>query len=359
MTRYEQVLKELSGEARTWVVSGAAGFIGSNLVEALLKLNQRVIGIDNFSTGHRDNLEQVRAAVTDKQWWRLRFLEGDIRSLPTCRQACASADFVLHHAALGSVPKSLSDPVASHESNVSGFLNMLVASRDAGVSRFVYAGSSATYGDHPALPQVESQIGRALSPYAVTKHINELYADIFARCYGIEAIGLRYFNVFGPRQDPEGAYAAVIPKWAAAMIRNEPVYINGDGETVRDFCFVENVIQANVLAATTENREAVNQVFNIALNEGTSLNQLFDIMRTLLEPHFPHLRDLRPGYRDFAPGDVRLSRADIGKASELLGYRPTWRAADGLTRTVEWYMERAEAGRAAPDDRRQAVLSAL
>jgi len=344
MTTFEETTQKLQDSPRTWLITGIAGFIGSNLAEALLKLNQRVIGLDNFSTGHHANLEQVQQAVTHKQWWRLRFVEGDIRSAGTCRQVCASADFVLHHAALGSVPQSLADPVACHASNVNGFLNMLMGAREAGVSRFVYASSSATYGDHPGLPQVETHIGRALSPYAVSKHVNELYADIFARCYGMQSIGLRYFNVFGPRQDPAGAYAAVIPKWAAAMIRNEPVHINGDGETMRDFCYVENVVQANLLAATVENAEAVNQVYNIALNEGTTLNQLFETMRALLAPHFPHLNELRPVYRDFAPGDVRLSRADIAKACALLSYQPAWRASDGLARTMDWYVGRLPRG---------------
>jgi len=270
----------------------------------------------------------------------LRFMEGDIRSLETCREACHSVERVLHQAALGSVPRSIEDPIASHASNVTGFLNMLVAARDSGVARFVYAGSSATYGDHPALPKVEDQIGRALSPYGVTKHVNELYADVFGRCYGLEWMGLRYFNVFGPRQDPDGAYAAVIPKWIAAMIRNETVYINGDGETARDFCYVDNAVQANLLAAMVEDAESINQVYNIAVNERTSLNELFEIIRKALEPRHEQLRSAAPVYREFRPGDVRLSQADIGKAERLLGYLPAWRAKEAIARTVDWYASR-------------------
>jgi UDP-N-acetylglucosamine 4-epimerase len=340
MTKYDEVQERLKSRPRTWVVTGAAGFIGSNLLEALLKLDQKVVGLDNFSTGNAGNLAQVKEAVTDGQWRNLRFIEGDIRSLDTCRRACRIADFVLHQAALGSVPHSIEHPIGAHDSNLTGFLNMLVAARAAGVSRFVYAGSSATYGDHPGLPQVEDQIGRLLSPYALTKYVNELYTEIFARCYEFDSVGLRYFNVFGPRQDPNGAYAAVIPKWVASMIRHEPVFINGDGETVRDFCYVDNVVQANLLAACVEDRAAVNQVYNIALGEKTTLNQLFETIRSLLEPRRPHLRGLRPVYREFRNGDVRLSQADIGKARRLLGYQPLWRVSEGLARAIDWYAAR-------------------
>ena len=294
MTKYEQAQARLKERPRCWLVTGAAGFIGSNLLQALLDLDQNVIGLDNFSTGNRDNLRQVKEAVGEERWRRFRLIDGDIRSLATCRQACRSAEVVLHQAALGSVPRSMEDPVASHESNVTGFLNMLVAARDAGVARFVYAGSSATYGDHPGLLKTEPEIGRPLSPYAVTKYVNELYAEIFARCYGLSAIGLRYFNVFGPRQDPNGAYAAVIPLWVAGMIRNEPIFINGDGETARDFCYIDNVVQANVLAAMVDDPAAVNQTYNVAVSGKTSLHQLFEMIRMLLEPRYPHLRDLRP-----------------------------------------------------------------
>lgn len=338
MPTYQEVQERIRTRPRTWLVTGVAGFIGSNLLESLLKLNQQVVGLDNLSTGSRGNLTQVKDAVGESQWRKFRFVEGDIRSLDTCRGACGCAEIVLHQAALGSVPHSLSDPIASHDSNVTGFLNMLVAARDAGVSRLVYAGSSATYGDHPGLPQVEAQIGRPLSPYALTKRANELYAEIFATCYGFESIGLRYFNVFGPRQDPDGAYAAVIPKWIAGMVRNEPVFINGDGETVRDFCYVDNVIQANLLAALVDNPAAVNQVYNVALNEKTTLNELFESIRSLLEPRFPALHNLRPVYRESCPGEVRLSQADIGKAKRLLGYRPLWRTSQGLAHAIDWYV---------------------
>ena len=323
----------------TWLVTGVAGFIGSNLLEALLKLNQKVVGLDNFSTGYRHNLEQVKSLVTPDQWRNFTFIEGDIRNLEQCRSACQGIDYVLHQAALGSVPRSIADPLLTNENNITGFINMLVASRDAGVKRFVYAASSSTYGDHPGLPKMEDVIGKPLSPYAVTKYVNELYADVFARCYGFKTIGLRYFNIFGPRQDPEGAYAAVIPKWIANLIKNEPVYINGDGETSRDFCYIDNAVQANLLAAATENPEALNQVYNVAVNERTTLNQLFELIRSLLEPHFPYLKDSAPIYRDFRVGDVRHSLADIGKAKTLLGYVPTHRIGEGLQVAMNWYLK--------------------
>ena len=343
MAKQEEARERIKARPRTWLVTGAAGFIGSHLLEALLKLDQRVVGLDNLSTGSRHNLAQVKDAVTDGAWRNFRFTEGDIRSLDTCRQACASVDIVLHQAAMGSVPRSLTDPVATHDSNVTGFINMLVAAHGAGASRFVYAGSSAIYGDHPELPKVESRIGRPLSPYAATKYINELYADIFSRCYGFPSIGLRYFNVFGPRQDPNGAYAAVIPLWIAGMIRDEAVFINGDGETARDFCYVENAVQANLLAATIDDPAAVNQVYNVALNAKTTLNELFETIRSLLEPQFPRLRGYRPKYREYRPGDVRFSQAEINKAKQLLGYRPAWGVKEGLARTIAWYVEKLAA----------------
>ncbi len=315
-----------------------AGFIGSNLLEALLKLNQNVIGLDNFSTGYRHNLDQVKTAVDSAIWQNFQFIEGDIRHLQDCRVACEKIDFVLHQAALGSVPRSIEDPILTNENNISGFLNMLVAAHDSGVKRFVYAASSSTYGDHPDLPKVESVIGRPLSPYAVTKYVNELYADVFARCYGIQSIGLRYFNIFGPRQDPNGAYAAVIPQWVAALIRNRPLHINGDGETTRDFCFVENAVQANLLAALSMNPEAVNQVYNIAVNERTSLNQLYAMMRELLIDRLPYLNGHQPIYMDFRAGDVRHSQADVSKASRLLGYAPAYRIDQGLKQAMDWYL---------------------
>jgi UDP-N-acetylglucosamine 4-epimerase len=342
---YERVQERSRSRPRTWLVTGTAGFIGSHLLETLLKLNQRVIGLDNLSLGSRDNLGAVKDAVTQNQWKNFRFIEGDIRSLDTCRRACRSVNVVLHQAALGSVPRSIADPIATHDSNVTGFINMLVAAHSAGVSRFVYASSSATYGDHPGLPEIELETGRPLSPYAVTKCVNELYAEVFARCYGFESIGLRYFNVFGPRQDPNGAYAAVIPTWIAAMIRNEPVFINGDGSTTRDFCYVDNAIQANLLAAMVEDPAAVNQVYNVAVNARTTLNELFETIRSLLEPRYPHLRDRRPIYREFRAGDVRQSQADISKAQRLLGYRPLWRVGQGLARTVEWFVAKLSPAR--------------
>lgn len=347
--RYEQVQTELRQTPKTWLVTGVAGFIGSNLLETLLKLNQRVVGLDNFATGHQRNLDEVYSLVTPEQWTNFNFIKGDIRNFEDCRRAMnfsgvngdeehALVDYVLHQAALGSVPRSVENPVATNETNISGFLNMLVASRDAKVKRFVYAASSSTYGDHPGLPKVEDKIGKPLSPYAVTKYVNELYAEVFARTYGFNTIGLRYFNVFGPRQDPDGAYAAVIPKWIASMIKDEPIYINGDGETSRDFCFIENVRQANLLAATTTKEDAVNQVYNVAVGDRTTLNQLFELLRLNLLPYYPHLQQASPVYRDFREGDVRHSLADISKASTYLGYSPSHRIGDGLHMAMEWYV---------------------
>ena len=339
MSKYQEARQYLQNHQHRWLVTGVAGFIGSNLLEALLGLNQKVTGLDNFSTGHRHNLTQVQELVGPEAWANFTFIEGDIRRLDDCRLACEGVEYILHEAALGSVPRSIENPILTNESNVSGFLNMQVASRDAAVKRFIYAASSSTYGDQPDLPKVESVIGRPLSPYAVTKYVNELYADVFARCYGTESIGLRYFNVFGPRQDPEGAYAAVIPQWVAALIRNQPLHINGDGETSRDFCFVDNVVQANLLAALTDNPPAVNQVYNVALNERTSLNQLYEMMRTLLLERFPHLQAHRPQYVDFRAGDVRHSQADIAKAESLLGFQPTHRIDAGLKQAMDWYVD--------------------
>ncbi|MYM32524.1 Vi polysaccharide biosynthesis UDP-N-acetylglucosaminuronic acid C-4 epimerase TviC [Duganella sp. CY15W] len=340
MTAYQQLRQRLAEQPRVWLVTGVAGFIGSNLLETLLALDQQVVGLDSFVTGHQHNLDQVRAAVTPDQWARLRMITGDIRDPQTCRDACAGVDYVLHQAALGSVPRSIEDPLSTNASNIDGFLNMLVAARDAKVQRFVYAASSSTYGDHPALPKVEDAIGKPLSPYAVTKLVNELYADVFGRTYGMQSIGLRYFNIFGPRQDPNGAYAAVIPKWIAAMIAGEPVQINGDGETSRDFCYVANAVQANLLAATTADAAAVNQVYNVAVGDRTTLNQVCESMRAALAPHFPHLAQFQPGYRDFRAGDVRHSQADVSKAVKLLGYAPSHRIGQGLEESLAWYVRR-------------------
>ncbi|MEW9899945.1 SDR family oxidoreductase [Chitinivorax sp. PXF-14] len=337
---YDQLLRRLPLTPKVWLVTGVAGFIGSNLLETLLKLDQHVVGLDNFATGHRHNLEQVKHLVTEKQWSNFKFLEGDIRSLEDCRTACNGVTYVLHQAALGSVPRSLQDPITSNEANVTGFLNMLVAARDAGVERFVYAASSSTYGDHPGLPKQEDRIGSPLSPYAVTKLVNELYADVFCRAYNFATIGLRYFNIFGPRQDPDGAYAAVIPKWTASIIKGETIWINGDGETSRDFCYVANAVQANLLAATVNSVEAINQVYNVAVGDRTSLNQLFSAIHELLAQRIPTLSGVKPSYREFRAGDVRHSLADISKAQRLLGYTPSHRIRDGLAESMDWYVKR-------------------
>jgi UDP-N-acetylglucosamine 4-epimerase len=335
---YEEAQQRIRSRPRTWLVTGAAGFIGSNLAEALLRLDQTVVGLDNFSTGKRANLAQLRRAVGETHWGRFRIIEGDIRNLDDCHKACAGADYVLHQAALGSVPRSIDDPIASHDSNVNGFLNMLVAARDAGVPRLVYASSSAVYGDHPALPKVEAQLGRAVSPYGLTKHVNELYAGVFAHCYGMRSIGLRYFNVFGPRQDPDGAYASVIPAWMGALLRGQTAYINGDGRAARDFCYVDNVVQANLLAATVEDPQALDCAYNVAVGEQTSLTELFELVRAVLVKRLPHLKTARAVHREPRRGDVLLSRADTGKAERLLGYRPQVRIMKGLELTAEWYM---------------------
>lgn len=334
----ERFRNALGKAPKTWLITGVAGFIGSNLLETLLKLDQTVVGLDNFATGRQSNLDEVKQSVSPVQWERFRFIEGDIRVFQDCERACKGVDYVLHQAALGSVPRSLADPLTTNAANVTGFVNMLVAARDAKVRRFVYAASSSTYGDHEKLPKTEETIGRPLSPYAVTKLVNEIYADVFARCYGLETIGLRYFNVFGPRQDPNGAYAAVIPKWTAAMIQNEPVFINGDGLTSRDFCYIDNAVQANLLAATVQNSEAVNQIYNVAVGERTSLNTLYSQLKRLLMPFHSHLLQAEPRYRDFRPGDVLHSLADIGKAEKLLAYSPTHRISEGLEKAVPWYM---------------------
>lgn len=351
MTAFESLKQALQAHPKTWLVTGVAGFIGSNLLETLLKLNQRVVGLDNFSTGHQRNLDEVQTLVTSAQWANFHFINGDIRNLEDCRQAMSwinqsstlshqtdAVDYVLHQAALGSVPRSIEDPITTNQNNIDGFLNMLVAARDANVKRFVYAASSSTYGDHPHLPKVEDKIGKPLSPYAVTKLVNELYSDVFARTYGFNTIGLRYFNIFGRRQDPDGAYAAVIPKWIAALIKDECLYINGDGETSRDFCYVDNVVQANLLAAATNNVNAANQVYNVAVGDRTTLNQLYFSIRDLLVNWFPKIKDKAPVYRDFRAGDVRHSLADISKAKNLIGYTPTHRIYEGLNESMDWYV---------------------
>ena len=338
-TAYESLKMRLKAEPNTWLITGVAGFIGSNLLETLLKLNQRVVGLDNFSTGYQHNFDEVESVVSAKQWANFRFIEGDIRNLADCHKACQGVDYVLHQAALGSVPRSIADPITTNANNIDGFLNMLVAARDASVQRFVYAASSSTYGDHSDLPKVEANIGKPLSPYAVTKLVNELYADVFARTYGFKPIGLRYFNIFGKRQDPNGAYAAVIPKWTAALLQGDEVFVNGDGETSRDFCYIDNAVQANLLAATTQNPAAVNQVYNVALGDRTSLNNLYKLIAANLARHC-QLPTSKLSYRDFRSGDVRHSLADISKAQTLLGYAPTMKVGAGISTAMPWYVSK-------------------
>jgi UDP-N-acetylglucosamine 4-epimerase len=347
MTPYQQLLQALPLSPKSWLVTGVAGFIGSNLLEALLKLDQRVVGLDNFATGYQHNLDEVQSLVTPAQWANFQFIHGDIRQLEDCQRACAGVNYVLHQAALGSVPRSLADPITTNSVNITGFLNMLTAARDAQVKSFTYAASSSTYGDHPALPKIEDNIGKPLSPYAVTKYVNELYADVFARSFAFETIGLRYFNVFGPRQDPKGAYAAVIPKWTSALLNGESVYINGDGETSRDFCYVANAVQANLLSAVIpeviRDRSSsiplspLNQVYNVAVGDRTTLNDLFFQLRDNLKDHGVG-ETVQPVYRDFRAGDVRHSQADITKARQLLGYTPTHPIQRGIAQAMPWYI---------------------
>lgn len=337
MSQYQTVCEQLQQAPKTWLITGVAGFIGSNLLETLLKLNQNVVGLDNFATGHQHNLDEVQSLVKPEQWANFKFYKGDIRNFEDCQTACAGVDYVLHQAALGSVPRSIADPITTNAANITGFLNMLTAARDAEVKSFTYAASSSTYGDHPALPKVEDNIGKPLSPYAVTKYVNELYAEVFARTYGFKAIGLRYFNVFGKRQDPNGAYAAVIPKWTAAMIAGDDVFINGDGETSRDFCFIENTVQANILAATA-NDEAKNQVYNVAVGDRTTLNDLFNAIKAALnENGVTYTKE--SVYRDFRAGDVRHSQASIEKIKSLLGYKPEFVIGQGIDQAMPWYID--------------------
>ncbi|EIO3937739.1 NAD-dependent epimerase/dehydratase family protein [Vibrio vulnificus] len=337
MTKYEQIQQELIESPKTWLVTGVAGFIGSNLLEKLLKLNQTVVGLDNFATGHQHNLDEVKSLVTEAQWQRFTFIEGDIRDSKTCQQVVKGVDYVLHQAALGSVPRSIADPLTTNAANITGFLNMLDAAKEEGVSSFTYAASSSTYGDHPALPKVEENIGKPLSPYAVTKYVNELYAGVYARTYGFKTIGLRYFNVFGRRQDPNGAYAAVIPKWTAAMINGDDVYINGDGETSRDFCYIDNVVQMNLLAATAAD-EAKDEVYNVAVGDRTTLNDLYFAIKSALNENGIAVKG-EPIYREFRAGDVRHSQASINKAERNLGYSDSYNIDQGLQFAVTWYAE--------------------
>lgn len=350
MTHYQVVQNALRDDPRTWLVTGAAGFIGSHLAIALLNLGQKVVGLDNYATGYRHNVDVVRdvAAATNT---RFQFVKGDIRDLVDCQRAVDGADYVLHEAALGSVPRSLSDPITTNAANIDGFVNMLVAARDAGVKRFVYAASSSTYGDHEALPKVEGTIGRPLSPYAVTKYVNELYADVFARAYGLPCIGLRYFNVFGPRQDPQGAYAAVIPRWFHALLKGDACVINGDGSTSRDFCYIDNVVQANLLAATTIREDAINEIYNVAVGDRTTLSELYALMRDRIAGTFPEVAGREPEYRDFRAGDVRHSQASIDKARTRLGYEPAVDITLGLAKTSDWFLrQQARMGKTSPSN---------
>ena len=346
MTCYVEVQEHLKLNQYTWLVTGAAGFVGSNLVEKLLILNQKVIGLDNFETGFHYNIEQaledaksnLRGQGLELVQENFSLIVGDIRKLDDCSSACAGVDYILHQAALGSVPRSIEDPVATNEANINGFVNMLVASRDAKVKRFVYAASSSSYGDNPDLPKVEHMTGNPLSPYAVTKIVNELYANVFAKNYDFKTIGLRYFNIFGKRQDPDGAYAAVIPKWVAAILNKEDVYINGDGETSRDFCYIDNTVQMNLLAATTDNDEATNQVYNVALNDRTSLTKLHQMIEERLIERVEGLEKKKPIYREFRSGDVRHSQASIDKAKKLLDYQPKYKISEGMDEAIDWYI---------------------
>jgi len=341
MTRYTKIKQQLTTNPKTWLVTGCAGFIGSNLLETLLLLNQKVVGLDNFATGHQHNLDEVETQVSAQQWQNFTFIEGDIRNVEDCAKAIGTknnhVDYILHQAALGSVPRSIADPILTNSANITGFLNMLVAAKEAEVESFVYAASSSTYGDHPSLPKVEENIGKPLSPYAVTKYVNELYADVFNKTYGLNTTGLRYFNVFGKRQDPDGAYAAVIPKWTAAMIENQTIYVNGDGETSRDFCFIGNAVQANILAATAED-SGKNQVYNVALGDRTTLNTLFNSLKDALQSNGVEYQS-SPVYRDFRAGDVRHSQADISKAKNMIGYEPEFKIQQGIDKAMPWYIE--------------------
>jgi len=336
MSRYNEIKSQLQDSPKKWLVTGVAGFIGSNLLETLLQLNQTVVGLDSFATGHQHNLDEVQSQVSNEQWANFTFIKGDIRDYDDCQKAVTGADYILHQAALGSVPRSIADPILTNSANITGFVNMLTAAKEEQVSTFVYAASSSTYGDHPALPKVEENIGKPLSPYAVTKYVNELYADVFNKTYGLNATGLRYFNVFGKRQDPDGAYAAVIPKWTAAMIDNQDLFINGDGETSRDFCFVENAVQANILAATAD-EAGKNQIYNVALGDRTSLNTLFESLKTALKANGVNY-DKSSIYRDFRAGDVLHSQADISKARNLIGFQPEFKIQQGIDKAMPWYI---------------------
>ena len=342
MSKYLQLQEHLKNNQNTWLITGVAGFIGSNLLEKLLILDQKVVGLDNFETGYQQNIDQAiedaNKASNKNLSNNFKFINGDIRKLEDCKKACNGVNYVLHQAALGSVPRSIEDPINTNRANIDGFLNMLVASKDENVKRFVYAASSATYGDHQDLPKVEDKIGNPLSPYAVTKVVNELYANVFAKTYGFKTIGLRYFNIFGKRQDPNGAYAAVIPKWIASIINKEDVFINGDGETSRDFCYIDNTVQMNLIAATTDNDEATDHVYNVALNDRTNLNELYQMIEERLIQRISGLKKKKPIYRNFRSGDVRHSQANIDKAKKLLDYQPQFKISKGMDEAMDWYV---------------------
>ena len=337
-TKYDEICNALVQNKKLWLITGVSGFIGSNLLEVLLKLNQTVIGLDNFSTGHHKNLDEVRRIVGESQWKGFNLIDGDICDLRVCKIACEGVDYVLHQAALGSVPRSISDPILTSKVNIDGFLNILVAAKDANVKRLVYAASSSTYGDEPNLPKIENRIGKPLSPYAVTKYVNELYADVFKSTYDLNTIGLRYFNVFGKRQDPNGSYAAVIPRWINLILKGGDIEINGDGTTSRDFCYIENVCQANILSALSDNENSVNQIYNIAVGERTTLNELFGLMKEAFIMNGINVDIKTPIYRAFRSGDVRHSLADINKAREILGYMPKYSIKTGLELCIPWYL---------------------
>lgn len=338
-TTFERLCEDFKVSQKTWLVTGVAGFIGSNLLEFLLLHNQKVVGLDNFSTGYQKNLDEVKEIVGDEKYENFTFIEGDIVDFSTCQKACENVDIILHQAALGSVPRSIEDPITSNLSNITGFLNMLTAAKDAKIKRFIYASSSSVYGDSEELPKVEERTGNLLSPYAVTKYTNELYANVFTKTYEIECIGLRYFNVFGKRQDPNGAYAAVIPKWVDSLLKNEEIFINGDGKTSRDFCYIENVIQMNLLAGTTLNKEAFGTAFNVAIGGRTTLNELYTLINNELKSRVDILSDKEPTYRDFRDGDIRHSNANISKAKEIVGYSPSHTIEAGMTLATDWYIK--------------------
>lgn len=339
MSSFAKVAQDLLHSPRKWLVTGVAGFIGSNLLETLLGLDQHVVGMDNFFTGYAHNLEDVRKAVGEEKWARFEFIEGDIRNPEECRKACSGVDCVLHQAALGSVPRSIDDPGTTNACNVDGFLNMQVAAMEAGVKRFVFASSSAVYGDSETLPKVEEEIGAPLSPYAASKLVNEIYAGVFSKVYDFQWVGLRYFNVFGKRQDPKGAYAAVIPCWIDALMSGRRPVINGDGETSRDFCYIKNVVQANILAALVDTPEALNRPYNIACGDRTTLNELFHLIRSSLCAHIPAAAAIEPEYGPFRKGDVRHSLADITRARNLLGFESEYDVAGGMAECMKWYVQ--------------------